>query len=79
MKTAILLPVLGLAALSLTACGPKTESGNTSAETVTLNDDGAVFDNAAGLETDDNSAAGDTALTGNIADNATAPAAGNAL
>lgn len=79
MKTAILLPVLGLAALSLTACGLKTESGNTSAETVTLNDDGAVFDNAAGLETDGNSAAGDAALTGNIADNATAPAAGNAL
>ena len=25
MKTAILLPVLGLAALGLAACGPKTE------------------------------------------------------
>lgn len=79
MKTAILLPALGLAALGLAACGPKTESGNTAAETVTLNDDGAVFDNAAGLETDGNSAAGDTALTGNVADNATSPAAGNAL
>ncbi len=69
MKTAILLPALGLAALGLAACEPKTDAGNTAADTVTLNDDGG-----AALGNDDALAVGNLA-----ADNATAPAAGNAL
>lgn len=79
MKTAILLPALGLAALGLAACGPKTDSGNT-ADTVTLNDDGgAALGNDDALAVDGNVAADDAALAGNLTDNAVAPAAGNAL
>lgn len=80
MKTAILLPALGLAALTLAACGPKTEAGNTAADTVTLNDDGgAALGNDDALAVDGNLAADNAVLTANVTDNATAPAAGNAL
>ena len=79
MKTAILLPALGLAALALAACGPKTDANNTAADTVTLNDDGgAALGNDDALAVDGNLADNAT-LTANVTDNATAPAAGNAL
>lgn len=75
MKTVILTPALALAALTLAACGPKTEAGNnTAAETVTLNDEGAteldnsgVFDAPANATATDNAAdaLGDNVTTGN--------------
>ena len=79
MKTAILATTLTLAALSLAACGPKTDAGNTAAatDTLTLNEEGD-----AGLGNSDAfDATGNDTATGNdagLADNAAA-LEGNAL
>ena len=78
MKITILAPALALAALSLAACGPKTDAGNNAAatDTLTLNEEGD-----AGLSNSGDFATGnDITLTNDAAaDNALAPAAGNAL
>ena len=79
MKTVILAPALALAALSLAACGPKTDAGNTAAATdkLTLNEEG----DAAPGNSDAFEATGNDVSLGNDAgptDNLAAPA-GNAL
>jgi predicted small lipoprotein YifL len=78
MKITILAPALALAALSLAACGPKTDAGNNAAatDTLTLNEEGD-----AGLGNGDDFATGNDITLANdaAADNALAPAAGNAL
>ena len=81
MKIVILAPALALAALSLSACGPKADTGNdgVSTETLTLNEEGdAGIGNSDAFEANTAEPALDnaTALPG---DNALAPAAGNAL
>jgi len=78
MKITILAPALALAALSLAACGPKTDAGNNAAatDTLTLNEEGD-----AGLSNGGDFATGNDITLANdaTADNALAPAAGNAL
>ncbi|AIT07220.1 MULTISPECIES: hypothetical protein [Sphingomonas] len=78
MKITILAPALALAALSLAACGPKTDAGNNAAatDTLTLNEEGD-----AGLSNSGDFATGNDITLANdaAADNALAPAAGNAL
>ena len=79
MKTLIPAPALALAALSLAACGPKTDAGNniTATDTLTLNEEGdAGLGNGDAFETTGNDVAiGNDA---GLADNVLAPA-GNAL
>ncbi len=80
MKTAILATTLTLAALSLAACGPKTDAGNTAAatDTLTLNEDSdAGLGNSDAFE-----ATGNDVAIGNdlgATDNVATPAEGNAL
>lgn len=78
MKTLILAPALALAALSLAACGPRTDTGNTTAtDTLTLNEEGdAGLGNGDAVETTGNAVA--TGNDAGLADNVLAPA-GNAL
>lgn len=79
MKTLILAPALAITALSLAACGPKTDAGNTTTatDTLTLNEEGD-----AGLGNSDAfDATGNAVTIGNdagLADTVIAPA-GNAL
>jgi hypothetical protein len=78
MKTPILTSALALAALSLAACGPRTDAGNTTAtDTLTLNEEGdAGLGNGDAFET-----TGNAVTIGNdagLADNVIA-SAGNAL
>ncbi|MCU6455145.1 hypothetical protein LPN01_13755 [Sphingomonas sp. A2-49] len=79
MKIVILAPALALAALSVSGCGPKADTGATNAaatETLTLNEEGdAALANSDGFEANATDPAPDNA----IGDNALAPAAGNAL
>jgi len=79
MKIVILAPVLALAALSVSGCGPKADTGATNAaapETLTLNEEGdAALANSDAFEAN----ATDPAPDNTIADNALAPVAGNAL
>lgn len=79
MKTKILAPALALAALSLAACGPRTDAGNNTVatDTLTLNEEG---DTAPG-NSDAFEATGNdpTVDNGTAADNFVAPAEGNAL
>jgi hypothetical protein len=78
MKITILAPALALAALSLAACDPKPDAGNNAAatDTLTLNEEGD-----AGLSNSGDFATGNDITLANdaAADNALAPAAGNAL
>jgi hypothetical protein len=80
MTTRILASTLALATLSLAACGPTATAGNAAADadTLTLNDDGAAIDNGDEVQPIGNDPAADNAAT-SLADNALAPAAGNAF
>lgn len=81
MKTVILAPALALAALSLAACGPKTEAGNDAAasDTLTLNEEGdAGLGNSDAFEASGNDLAVDNAAAA-PADNVLTPTDGNAL
>jgi hypothetical protein len=79
MTTRILASPLALATLSLAACGPTATAGNAAADadTLTLND-GAAIDNGDEVQPIGNDPAADNAAT-SLADNAMAPAAGNAF
>jgi len=81
MKTAILAPALALAALSLAACGPKTDAGNnaTATDTLTLNEEGdAGLGNSDAFESNGSDLAVDNGATA-LGDNALTPTDGNAL
>ena len=72
MKIVILAPALALAALSLSACGPKADTGNdgVSTETLTLNEEGdAGIGNSDAFEATGNdvSLANDAALPDDLA------------
>ncbi|MCP3734129.1 hypothetical protein M9979_04465 [Sphingomonas sp. RP10(2022)] len=80
MKTLTLAAALGIAALSLAACGPKTDAGNNAAatDTLTLNEEGdASLGNSDAFAVDNGLAIDNGAAA--VDDNATAPATGNAL
>ena len=78
MKTVILAPALALAALSLSACGPKTDAANNAAaaDTLTLNEEGdAGLANSDSFEASGNDLTIDNGIGGNLL----TPAEGNAL
>lgn len=78
MKTVILAPALALAALSLSACDPKTDAANNAAaaDTLTLNEAGdAGLANSDSFEASGN----DLTIDNGIGDNLLTPAEGNAL
>ncbi|USU03708.1 hypothetical protein NF700_10085 [Sphingomonadaceae bacterium OTU29MARTA1] len=79
MKIVILAPALALAALSLAACGSKTDTGNniTATDTLTLNEEGdAGLANSDAFEATGNDLIVDN---GAAAENLIAPVEGNAL
>lgn len=79
MKTVTLAAALGVATLGLAACGPKTDAGNNAAaaDTLTLNEEGDAGLGNSDTFTDNSVAIDNTGAP--LADNALAPAEGNAL